>query len=289
MPELPEVEQIRRSLLPLRGRLVEGVRVHRRDVVVLPGDPPGGWSRSQSDARPRRLLGRHLLVGGRIERLWRHGKRLALIADDGRAVEVGLGMTGQLLAVGAGERLEAHGHAHVLWRLDDGGRLVFRDARRFGGLWAFEHEADLRAKWAALGPDALDVDAAELRRRLSRTARPVAVALMDQRLVAGLGNIYVQEALFGARIPPRRPANDLGAVEVSRLAAEVHAVLGAAIEAGGSSLRDYVDASGARGEAVRLHRVYGKGGEACPACGRVLERLVLGGRSVVWCPFDQGS
>lgn len=293
---------MRRALASaLVGRRVVSARVHRRDAVVAPGDPPGGFGRStragRAPARPTRLTSSALLAGGQIRSVERHGKQLALITTDGRAALIHLGMTGQVRVLAPGTRLEvgpgrAGAHAHVTWRVADpegasGGRVVFCDPRRFGGVWAGLDEAGLRERWARLGPDGLGVTGAMLRARLGGSARAIKAALLDQAVVAGVGNIYADEALFGAGVAPTRAARDLSESEADALASALVSVFRAALEAGGSTLRDYRAPDGTPGRATGLHRVYGRGGEACGACGGVLTRTQVAQRTTVFCPVCQ--
>jgi formamidopyrimidine-DNA glycosylase len=230
-----------------------------------------------------------LLAGGVVERLLRHGKQLAIVNDAGRVLVVHLGMSGQMRCVAAGERLNGVSHVHCVWHLvgHRGGAestLFFRDPRRFGGLWAYPTvERLLEDRWKSLGPDALGIRAADLCAALRGRKRPIKAALLDQALIAGVGNIYADESLFAARIHPMSRADRVPPAAVGRLAAEIRAVLRRAIASGGSSLRDYVDANGRQGRTRRLHRVYGRGGEPCMRCGRALDRMVLAQRATVAC------
>ncbi len=294
MPELPEVETVRRSLVPrLTGRVVIGATLHRRDIAVMPGDPEGGFSRQRSGVRTtaRRVRAPAVLVRAHLVEPRRHGKQLALVAEDGRAIVVHLGMTGQLRWAAKGARIDPADHIHATWRLDDGSRLVFRDPRRFGGLWLLPEAGMLEARWAELGPDGLRTPPAELaaglRARLLGTRRAIKAALLDQRVVAGVGNIYADEALHEAGVHPQRLADGLAGAEVDRLAGAVSGVLTRAVEARGSTLRDYADAEGRRGEAQLVHRVYGRSGQACLACGAALETAQVAQRTTVWCPACQ--
>jgi formamidopyrimidine-DNA glycosylase len=295
MPELPEVEHTRRTLEPhLVGRTVVAARLLRRDIAVAPGDPPGGFSRSRTrrhDA-PRRLTRADLLAGERIARLDRRGKQLAIVADSGRALLVHLGMTGHLAWRPPGDRAPAPPHVHATWTLADArgrdaGRLIFRDPRRFGGLWILRSPEDLAARWAALGPDALTITPHDLAARLAATRRPIKAALLDQSTIAGVGNIYADESLFLARIHPATPADRLTADQVAALAAAIRQVLHESLDAGGSTLRDYLDATGRAGAYQDAHRVYGRAGLPCPACGTTLLALRLGQRTTVACPSCQ--
>lgn len=290
MPELPEVECVRRGLeARLTGARIASVRVQRRRVIVGPGDPIGGWSRSGSTRRPTKLDDAMLLVGARLERVLRHGKQLALAGDDGRIVGAHLGMTGQLRVLAPGETDAALGHVHVWWIFENGASLIFRDPRRFGGLWIHEDERAMRAqRWNALGPDALEISPGELERALAGARVSLKAALLDQRRLAGVGNIYADEAAFEARLDPRRLAGSLRRAEVRRLTTAIRRVLKRAIERGGSSMRDYVGVAGEIGSATSGHRVYGRGGQPCVRCGGELRRAMLAQRTTVWCSTCQG-
>lgn len=307
MPELPEVERVRRSVeAAVLGARVERVRLGRRDMLVMPGDPEGGWSRASRDAlsKPKRYRASDLLAGGTIERVERHGKQLALVGEQpvgehagGEAVVlVHLGMTGQLRAMPNGTRSPGD-HVHMTWWLrsragEPTGRLIFRDPRRFGGLWSLPTRAALAERWSELGPDALEITGSVLWSRLrARNDQPkrtsIKAALLDQRVLAGVGNIYADEACFRAGIDPRRQAGSLSRAQIDRLAREVRFVLARAVAAGGSTLRDYVDANGTAGEAQLLHAVYGRAGLACVVCGRPLSSDRVAQRATVWCPRCQ--
>jgi formamidopyrimidine-DNA glycosylase len=274
MPELPEVETVRRTLGPLwLGRRISGVRIARRDYIRA--SPPGPLARA---------LGR----GGRVETLVRHGKQLAAFLDDGRAILIHLGMSGQVLALGPGARPARADHCHVRWSLVGGGSVVVRDPRRFGGVWAYPTAEALReARWVALGPDALSVRAAALARSLGTSRRAVKACLLDQRVLAGVGNIYADEALFRAGVHPLRLACSLSGAEVAAVARAVRLVLRRAIEAGGSTLRDFVDAANHPGTNQRRFRVYGRAGHGCVRCGSTLVGGLVAQRATVWCPACQ--
>ncbi|MFW6061102.1 MAG: bifunctional DNA-formamidopyrimidine glycosylase/DNA-(apurinic or apyrimidinic site) lyase [Phycisphaeraceae bacterium] len=280
MPELPEVERVRDTLgARLPGRKVRAVRFRRREVV-------------RGGSRPSDLL-----AGDRIERVDRLGKQLAIVGASGRCVCVHLGMTGSLRwerkgakgSRGRGAKgAEGEIHVHLTWTLDDGSTLRFRDPRRFGGVWTFGSVAALHERrWAVLGPDALRVRPGELHRRLQGTRRGLKAALLDQRLVAGLGNIYVDELLFMCGFPPTRPADTLGADEVRGLVRRMRSLLRRAIAAGGSTFRDYAGANGEKGRFQHRHRVYGRGGEPCTRCGAVLAEVTVAGRTTVFCTCCQ--
>lgn len=277
MPELPEVESVRRTIQPhVVGRRIRQALLDRADVVVGEASPAA------------------LLQGARVARLERLGKHLAIIADDGRVLVVHLGMSGQLFWLAPGGSLANPSHVHARWRLVDGrgvdaGTLVFRDPRRFGGLWTLPDEVALREHWKALGPDALDVPAAVLRQACAKSARAIKSVLLDQHVLAGVGNIYADEACFGARIHPRRRARTLKPAEVEALARCVREVLSRAIEHRGTTLRDFVDGEGRAGGYRLQHAVYGRAGQACVRCGVTLKSAIVGGRTTVWCPTCQAS
>lgn len=277
MPELPEVEHLCRTLRPrVIGRRVQDVRILRRDVCEsFRGESP----------RPARTTDHDLLREARISAVHRHGKQCAIVAEDGRALCVHLGMSGRLewhAGTPAAEK-----HEHLRWRLDSG-VLTFRDPRRFGGIWTFPTLELLReCRWSPLGPDALEITPEALRASLLRTRRALKSALLDQRVVAGVGNIYADEALFVSQLSPRRASCTLSGADAARLVDSLRGVLLASINAGGSTLRDYRDAEGRAGTAQAAHRVYGRGGLPCTRCGTELLVERVGQRTSVSCPKCQ--
>lgn len=280
MPELPEVESVRRSLEPrLVGARIESVVVVRADVVT--GPSPGGLCAAVD-----------LLEKDVVARLERRGKQLALIGRSGRVVVVQLGMSGQLVfgdrvfGGGGGALAKEARHVHAVWRTR-AGELWFRDPRRFGGITALADERSLRTRWQALGPDGLSVSGDDLCRALGASRRAVKAGLLDQSAVAGIGNIYADEALFMAGIAPRRLCTRVRESEWDRLAEALRETLRNAIAHGGSTLRDYVDGNGQPGAYRSLHVVYGRGGEPCVRCGRVLSAAVIAQRTTVWCKSCQ--
>lgn len=285
MPELPEVESLRRTLAPhLVGLRVRTARLLRPEILRL----DGGRRRSRRSA---------LLAGARLIELRRHGKQLAIIGDDGRVLCIHLGMTGQLRFLAGDEQLHPATHIHAEWTMtaEPGGlppgRLIFRDPRRFGGLWAGALPGTLEAKWAALGPDGLESSMEDLTEALARgcrgSRRALKAILLDQAVIAGVGNIYADEACFSAGIDPARPGTAINRDETIRLAEAIRATLQAALTRGGSTLRDYVDANGRSGAATLLHRVYGRGGQPCLVCGTPLPTRLLAQRTTVSCPRCQ--
>ena len=284
MPELPEVEHLRRTLEPrLRGAKVVSVDLRRRDVV-----------RDASGRRRGRILPEQLLVGAHIVQLMRHGKNLALISDCGGIVCVHLGMSGQLFveaAVDSNNSRTRRDHTHCTWRLWHDHRdwlLRFRDPRRFGGLWLFPSTESFRERRLhQLGPDALSISATQLRDALSGTDRTVKCALLDQGVLAGVGNIYADEALFRAGLHPLSRARSLRLPEIDSLAAAIREVLASAVSAGGSSIRSYIDGNGNAGNFTSKHCVYGRGGKPCLRCGKPLVQATIAQRTTVYCTACQ--
>lgn len=288
MPELPEVEHLRRALeRSVSNRRVTRATLARRDVVARPSDPPGGFSRAKF-APTSRVPRAELLQGATIDALLRHGKQLAITTHEGPTLCIHLGMSGRLTRLEPGATNPHPDHVHAHWTLDDGARLIFRDPRRFGGIWTFPSPEALHAsRWSTLGPDALTITAASLARLLARANRPVKAALLDQSLIAGLGNIYADEALFSARINPATNARALDRDDARRLASAIRATLRKAVSHGGSTLRDYRDADGNPGAFQRSHRVYARAGLPCTTCNESLCSDTIAQRTTVWCPVCQ--
>lgn len=293
MPELPEVECVRRTIeARVVGATIDAVTVHRRDVVCRHDEPRGGWSRLGKTPKPVRFtrIPKHELgAGAEIVGLHRRGKQLAVELAPAGALLVHLGMTGQLVSRRRGEALPKSDHVHVTWHLSqDLGRLVFRDPRRFGGIWLYPSITKLKQdRWDALGPDALEVDIEKLREALQRTSRPIKAALLDQSVLAGVGNIYADEALFQSGIHPTTPANMLPACNVDNLRTSLMSILQRAVDAGGSTVRDYANGDGKRGEAQQHHAVYGRAGEPCVTCSTTLQQATIAQRTTVWCEACQ--
>ena len=273
MPELPEAETIvhglRRSVV---GRRIRRVEVVHADVLRA---PPRAFARA---AR-----------GRTIEGVGRRGKKVLAFLDGGRVLAVGLGMTGRLLPFDRPPRgTERPTHPAVRFRFEDGGTLVFDDQRRFGTVEVLE-----AAEWAAydarLGPEPLGRGFTPLRlaRDLGQSRSPVRSWLLDQRRIAGVGNIYAVEALHRAGIHPVRPTDEVNADEARRLHAAIREVLRAAIRHGGTTIRDYRNADGGEGAYGPRLRVYGREGEPCLRCGTPVQRVVLSNRSAYFCPACQ--
>jgi formamidopyrimidine-DNA glycosylase len=288
MPELPEVETIRLALdATLRGRRILRVEQRRKDLRF---------------PLPERFGER--LSGRRIERLERRAKYILIHLDAGEVLAVHLGMTGRLNvnpAAKAGMR-DAHGgdakHDHLVFFMSGGAVVTYNDARRFGYMTLIAaadlaHNPYLRR--LGVEPLSADLSPTYLARRAFGKKVHVKALLMDQHIVAGLGNIYVCEALFRAGLDPFKPASRLASRSgaptplAKRLVAAIKAVLGDAIRAGGSTLRDYQRIDGSIGAFQRQFQIYGREGEPCvkPACRGTVRRKTQGGRSTFYCPVCQ--
>lgn len=282
MPELPEVETVRRGLEPaMAGRAIRAAAVNREGLRRP--FPPG-------------LAGR--LAGQRVTGLRRRSKYILADLSSGESLLIHLGMSGRMLVSGAMPGAFRHDHPaparhdHVVLEMEGGTRVTFNDARRFGLMDLLPTGAeDAHPLLAGLGPEPLGnaFSGAYLAARLKGRAAPVKAALLDQRIVAGLGNIYVSEALHRAGIDPRRAAGRIAAARIEGLVPVIRAVLAEAIEAGGSSLRDHRRATGELGGFQHAFRVYGRAGAPCPApgCAGAVRRIVQGGRSSFFCPACQ--
>lgn len=266
MPELPEVETTMRALAArLAGRRVTGLIQRRADIrFALPPNLPA------------RLQDRTFV------RFARRAKYIECFLDDGAALLLHLGMSGRLLFDGA----PGGPHEHLTFAFDDGTVLRFVDPRRFGmvDLWpADQLELHPWLRRLGLEPLAPEFDGRRLAAALAGRRSAVKVSLMDQRLVVGVGNIYASESLHRAKLGPTRPAGELGPRESGRLARAIQKVLREAIEAGGSSLRDYVQSNGELGNFQRSFRVYDREDEPCLGCGRPVLRIVQGARATFYC------
>ncbi len=290
VPELPEVESVRLMLEPLLvGAMIENAQVRRRDVICAAGDPPGGWSRSGQDVSTAMAVAPGaLLVGRTVAEVRRHGKALAIIADDGRCVVVHLGMTGW---VGPVESDELPAHTHVLWTTRCQGQasrvIGFEDARRFGGLWCLPSLAALEERWSALGPDALTIRAGALRQAAQSKSMMIKAALLDQRVLAGVGNIYADEALFRAGIAPSVRCCDLESSQWTTLAGAIRQELRLGLKWGGATVRSYRRPDGTEGRRQNALSVYGRSGQACKRCKTPLSSGLIAQRTTVWCPRCQ--
>jgi len=282
MPELPEVETVRRGLVPvMEGHVIDAARVNRAGLR---------WP------FPERMAER--LTGARVIRLGRRSKYLLADLSTGETLVWHLGMSGRVLVSGQmlGEYVHAHPapekHDHVVFEMAGGARITFNDARRFGAMDLVATDR-VGSHWllAGLGPEPLGnaFDETYLVARFRGRMTPVKAALLDQHVVAGLGNIYVCEALHRAGISPRRKAGRIAAPRVAGLVPVVRQVLDEAIAAGGSSLRDYRHTDGELGYFQHAFRAYGREGAPCPTegCAGTIARIVQSGRSTFYCPKCQ--
>lgn len=298
MPELPEVEHTRQTLCQqVVGKTVRAVKVYRADII-------------RGDHHATALLEKTQLI-----RIDRHGKQLALMGrvpmntddkgrrqarlpDMDRCVCAHLGMSGSLqyLPITRSQDqspcppdalLHRDPHLHVAWGFDDGW-LIFRDPRRFGGLWTFRDISALRTqRWSRLGPDATQIRPGELYDALRKTRRAIKVSLLDQQVIAGLGNIYVDELLFLCGIHPLTPSFKLSIDDTRSLVRRMRRLLNQAVRLGGSTLRDYLNPNGQRGQYQMNHRVYGRGEQLCIRCHQRLEPIRIASRATVFCPHCQ--
>jgi formamidopyrimidine-DNA glycosylase len=263
VPELPEVETTVRGLeAVLLGKRIARVELRRADLRrAFPAD-----------------LGQRL-TGARITALGRRGKFGLIRTDRADTLIFHLGMSGKWRV----DPHEIHAHDHLLIETEDGRRVALNDPRRFGSVDLVP--TDGVETWGAiaqLGPEPTQLEADRLRARLRGRTAPIKALLLDQRIVAGLGNIYVCEALHRAHLNPRRPAGRLSLDSIARLVAAIRDVIGEAIEAGGSTLRDYARPDGELGYFSKRFAVYDREGRAC-GCGGTVRRIVQGGRSTFYC------
>jgi formamidopyrimidine-DNA glycosylase len=273
MPELPEAETIVRGLRPA----VVGRRIARAEVLK-----PDVLRERKSSFAPK-VRNREIVA---VER---RAKNVLLLLEGGRRIAVNLGMTGRLLPFREPPRgARRPTHPAVRFRFADGGVLFFDDTRRFGTVECLTDE-EWRVREARFGPEPLGDGwtAAALHAALGTSRSPVRSWLLDQRRVAGVGNIYAAEALFLAGIHPQRPASSVTTVEASALHGAIRSVLADAIDEGGTTIRDYRNAIGGEGGYASLLWVYGRDGEPCRRCGETVERVVFANRSAFLCPRCQ--
>lgn len=290
MPELPEVETIRRGLVPvLSGHCLINVVARRGDLRV---------------PLPRNFTSR--LAGRRVQILRRRAKYLLVDLDGGETLIVHMGMSGRFTVHRPGTTVRPGGfthkmaedgsgagkHDHVVFETEEGSRIVFTDHRRFGLMLLEDtQQLDSHKLFAGLGPEPLDESFTStlLNAAIRGKRAPIKAALLDQGVVAGLGNIYVCEALFRARISPKRLAASVAGVRGARLVPAIKEVLEAAVKAGGSSLRDYARADGELGYFQHQFSVYGREELACMRrdCTGTVRRIVQSGRSTFYCPVCQ--
>ena len=273
MPELPEVETIKRVIEPqIQGLVIDKVTVKRPEVVAYPA----------ADEFCR------LLTGQIISHMTRRGKFLAIQLGSNDCIILHLRMTGCLLIAPADCPEEKH--THIIFSLNNGKELRFSDTRRFGRFWLLrKDEADTYSGIAKLGAEPLDklLTAGYLNARLGKRKKAVKECLLDQSIIAGIGNIYSDEILFTAGIYPARPANSLTMEEWERLAAAIPERISYFIEVNKITPEEYLETKGHDYRNTPFLQVYGREGKSCPKCGETLRRIVVGGRGSVYCPVCQ--
>jgi formamidopyrimidine-DNA glycosylase len=274
VPELPEVETVRRRLAPvLKGRRFVDVEIN--DARLTRPLDPVEVARELADERVR-------LVD-------RRGKYLIVRFESGRALLIHLRMTGSLRHLNGGGDLPEDAYRRAVVTLDDGSDVAYRDVRRFG-TWLLLEPGELEPYLdARVGPEPLEpgFGARELAQRLAGRRAPIKAAILDQRTLAGVGNIYADEALWRARIHPLREARSLDRTEVTRLRRAIRDALQRGIERQGSTLRDYRLPDGGSGGMQNEFKVYGRAGEPCDRCGTPIERIRVAGRGTWYCPSCQ--
>ena len=272
MPELPEVETVRRVLEPhLLKKTITEVKIHNAQVIAAPS--------------PERFA--EGMTGQSVAAFTRRGKFLRLLFDSGDYLTIHLRMTGCLTIEPQTAPIDKH--THVIIALDDGKELRYEDVRRLGKLWfARSGEEDISgAKELGIEPFDNTLNAAYLRGKCQKSIKPVKSMLLDQSIVAGIGNIYSDEILSAAGIRPDRACSELTDGDFERLAAAIPERLAFFIEKNAISFEEYALSKGKEYRNAPFLRVYGKSGEPCPACGNTLQRTVIGGRSAVYCPRCQ--
>lgn len=273
MPELPEVETIRRQLESLlTGKTIHGVSIPDPSVTA---------------PLPPRAFGRRLR-GKKIKALSRRGKYLRLELDGGGMLVIHLRMTGVLTFARKYDKISERRHLRLVIDFGGGGALIFRDQRRFGTAAILEPE-EIKPFFDRLGLEPLERSFSPdiLAKLLASRKRPLKSFLIDQSMIAGIGNIYADEALFRARIHPLRPAGSLSTAEVRRLNRAIKATLAEAISLAGSSIDTYRDARGRRGRFQEVFRIHRRAGEPCPGCGGTVRKIKVGGRGTYFCPACQ--
>lgn len=275
MPELPEVETVRRTLEPkLIGRKIIDVKILLPKIIRKP------------DASEFK----ELIVDKKFRSIDRRGKYLLFKLSKALCLVAHLRMTGQLIYCKKEQEIEKH--THVIFNLDNGSHLRYIDIRQFGGFnLVASDELDSISGLRTLGPEPLseDFNKEYLKKALRHSRAKIKGLLLDQTFVAGLGNIYVDEALFRAKINPERVGSSLLAREATNLHKAIQEVLRLGIENRGTSLKDYVDGEGRSGDFQKLLQVYGKASEPCPKCSTILVKTKVAGRSTTHCPKCQKS
>jgi formamidopyrimidine-DNA glycosylase len=272
VPELPEVETVVRDLRPkIVGRRIASVRASRK---ALRKPWSAAWAKK--------------IEGRKIEVARRRGKWIVFDLTGNSALVFHLGMTGRLTVHPTNEARAPH--THLTFNVERGEELRFNDVRRFGSATFFSDASSLEKSFqhSRLGPEPFELEAIYWRERLAAARRSIKAVLLDQSVVAGVGNIYADESLFEARLYPGRLASELANTEADRLRKAVSKVLRRAIDQRGSSIRNYVGGSGLKGSYQEEFRVYARAGQPCPRCGATIERIRLAGRSTHFCPKCQG-
>ncbi|HEY7738587.1 MAG TPA: bifunctional DNA-formamidopyrimidine glycosylase/DNA-(apurinic or apyrimidinic site) lyase [Candidatus Limnocylindria bacterium] len=275
MPELPEVETVARRLQSrLPGATIAGAVVLWPRTIVYPQPP----ERFEAE-----------IAGANVDRVGRRAKSVVVYLADGRVLTVALRMTGALIVSGPGTAADPY--ARVVFDLADGRQLRFRDARKFGriGLYPGRGRRRVADVFSRHGPEPLapSFTAARLAQRLRKRTGRLKSLLLDQSFIAGVGNIYADEALWRARLHPLRRADTLTEAEIRRLHRAIRAALREGLAGGGATYRDFVDPDGEPGLAAERMRVYQRTGEPCFRCGRPIERIVVGQRATHFCPRCQ--
>lgn len=273
MPELPEVETVRRTLeLLVKGKQIEDVIITYPKLIKEPDDAE---------------MFRSMLQGETIESIDRRGKFLLIYVTD-YVIVSHLRMEGKYRLHEAADPVDKH--THVRFRFTDGSELRYNDVRKFGTMHLFQKgEEKGRLPLADLGPEPFseELTAVYLQKHLQKTNRKVKVVLLDQRVLVGLGNIYVDEVLHRSNIHPEREASSLLLEEIEKLQEEIVLTLMEAVEKGGSTIRTYINSQGQIGTFQKSLFVYGRKGEACETCGAPIEKTVVGGRGTHYCPVCQ--
>ncbi len=269
MPELPEVEEVRRTLIPVFvGAKITHIDILRPDYI-----------REGLHAMPH-------LLGHKVIAIDRHGKWLFCRFDHEKTLVLHLGMSGRITAEPTGGGREKH--THLIFTLDSQRQIRVRDPRRFGGVWLHDSMDQARDKHIhkGIGVDALALGPADLH-RWHRAGGRLKATLLSQRDVAGLGNIYIDEALWMANLHPLQMLNRLSTEQIARLVKCIGTVLAQSMSMGGTTLRDYRNVSMREGRFAKRLKVYGRGGLPCQRCGRPLKSILVSARTTVFCPFCQ--
>lgn len=273
MPELPEIETIKSVIEPqIKGLTIENITVNRPEII----------------SHPTADIFCKAIAGQNISSMERKGKFLIIHLKNESRIILHLRMTGCLLVTPPDFPLEKH--THIIMRLSNGMELRFSDTRRFGRFWLIQRgEEDTYSGTGKLGlePLSAECNAEYLQGRFAKRKKTIKECLLDQSVIAGIGNIYSDEILFRAKINPTRPANSLTVEECRRLAAEIPECLSYFIDKNRITQEDYLQTKGQDYRNTPFLQVYGHGGEPCPVCGEILCRSVIGGRSSVYCPVCQ--